>query len=209
MKRLVEPRVVAAALGAMIAALAVAGAVYAWESPSSLSRFDLDEERTVPAVFTALLLVACAAVALRLPRSLVSRAVAIAFAGLLVLASLDELAEVHEKLERRLDVDWQILYIPVFAVAAIVLALFMAGLRRNGIGLGLVIASAACWAGSQVLEAVQWEDDGPAPGYTWMMVTEETLEMAGSALLLLALLNADRARAMRPAPRVGGRARRW
>lgn len=180
-------------LGTVIAVLAVAGAVYAWESPSSLSRFDLDEERTVPAFFTAFLLIACAVVALRLPRSVVSRAVAIAFAGLLVLASLDELAEVHEKLERRLDVDWQLLYIPVFAAAVAVLALFLMALRRNGLGLGLVLASAACWAGSQVLEALQWEDDGPAPGYTWMMVTEETLEMVGSALLLLALLAALRA----------------
>ena len=193
MKRLLEPRVVAVALGAAIAALAVAGAVYAWESTSWLSRFDLDEERTVPAFFTAFLLIACAAVALRLPRSLVSRPFAIAFAALLVFASLDELAEVHEKLERRLDVDWQLLYIPVFAVAAAVLALFVMALRRNGVGLGLVLASGACWVGAQLLEALQWEDDGPAPGYAWMMVTEETLEMVGSALLLLALLTASRA----------------
>jgi hypothetical protein len=192
-KRLIELWIVAVALGAAIAVLAVAGAIYAWESPSSLSRFDLDEERTVPAFFTAFLLFVCAAVALRLPRSLVSRAVAIAFAGLLVLASLDELAEVHEKLEGRLDVDWQVLYIPVFAAAAAVLALFTMALRRNGLGLGVILASGTCWVGAQLLEALQWEDDGPAPGYTWMMVTEETLEMAGSALLLLALLTASRA----------------
>jgi hypothetical protein len=158
--RLLEPRVVAVALGAAIAALAVAGAVYAWESPSWLSRFDLDEERTVPAFFTAFLLVACAAVALRLPRALVSRPFAIAFAALLVLASLDELVEVHERLERRLDVDWQVLYIPVFVAAAAVLGLFMMALRRNGLGLGLVLASGACWVGAQLLEAFQWEDDG-------------------------------------------------
>jgi hypothetical protein len=189
----VGPGIVAVTLGTVIAVLTVAGAVYAWESPSWLSRFDLDEERTVPAFFTSLLLIACAAVALRLPRSVVSRGVAIAFAGLLVLASLDELAEVHEKLERRLDVDWQLLYIPVFVAAVAVLALFMVALRRNGLGLGLVLASAVCWAGSQLLEALQWEDDGPARGYTSLIVTEETLEMAGSALLLLALLAVSRA----------------
>ena len=193
MTRLVEPRVVAVALGALITVLAVFGAAYAWESPPSLSRFDLDEERTVPAFFTAFLLIACAAVALRLPRWLAPRAVAIAFATLLVLASLDELVEVHERLERRLDVDWQVLYIPVFVAAAAVLALFVMALRRNGLGLGLVLAAGASWVGAQLLEALQWEDDGPAPGYTWMMVTEETLEMVGSALLLLALLTASRA----------------
>ena len=32
--------------------------------------------------------------------------------------------------------------------------------------LGLVLASGACWVGAQFLEALQWEDDGPAPGYT-------------------------------------------
>ena len=73
------------------------------------------------------------------------------------------------------------------------LALFVMALRRNGLGLGLVLASGACWVGAQLLEALQWEDDGPAPGYAWMMVTEETLEMVGSALLLLALLTASRA----------------
>jgi hypothetical protein len=183
-----ETRRVAVALFVAIALLALLGAIVAWDPRPGLSRFDLDEERTVPAFFTGALLLACAALAFRLPRSIVSRGVAIVFAGLLVLGSVDELAEVHEKLERRLDVDWQLLYVPVFAAGVLVLTLFVAGLRRNGLSLALVLSAGACWSAAQVLEALQWEDDGPAPGYTWMMVSEETLEMAGSALLLFALL---------------------
>lgn len=196
MQYLLDPRRVAIALGVAIGGLAVLGAIFAWEPRPALARFDLDEERTVPAFFTAFLLVACAVVALRLPRSVVSRGVGLVLSGLLVLASLDEAAEFHERLEARTGVDWQLLYIPVFLAVLVVLGLLVLGLRRSGFGLRPVLAAAACWAVAQTLEALQWEDDGPAPGYTWMMVTEETLEMAGSALLLVALLTvheADRA----------------
>ena len=179
---------VAAVLGSAIATLVVLGAVFAWRSESVLSPFDLDGEQNVPALFSALLLFACAALALRLPRSVAPRAVALTFSGVLVLASLDEATEIHEKLEQRLDVDWQLLYIPVFVAAVVVWSLLVAGLRRNGFSLTLVLASAGCWIASQALEALQWEDEGPARGYTWMMVVEETLEMTGSALLLVALL---------------------
>ena len=193
MRALLEPRRVAIVLSAAIVLLAILGAIVAWEPRPALSRFDLDEERTVPAIFSALLLAGCAVLALRLPRAILARGPAITFAALLALASLDELAEIHEKLERRLDVDWQLLYVPVFLAVLVVLGLFVSGLRRNGLDLRLVVASAACWGSSQVLEALQWEDDGPASGYRWMVVAEETLEMAGSALLLLALLTALRA----------------
>jgi hypothetical protein len=190
---LLDPRRVAIALGVAIAGLAVLGVIFAWEPRPALARFDLDEERTVPALFTALLLVASAVLALRLPRSVVSRGVGLVLSGLLVLASLDEAAEFHERLERRAGVDWQLLYLPVFLAVLVGFGLLVLGLRRSGFGLGLVLAAAACWAVAQSLEALQWEEDGPAPGYTWMMVTEETLEMAGSALLLLALLTVVRA----------------
>ena len=189
-----DPRRTVAVLGLAIATLVVLGAVFAWSSESALSSFDLDGERNVPALFSALLLFACAVQTLRLPRSVVPRAVALVFSGVLVLASLDEATEIHEKLEQRLDVDWQLLYLPVFVAAAVVWWLLVAGLRRNGFGVAPVLASAGCWLASQALEALQWEDEGPAPGYTWMMVLEETLEMTGSALLLVALLAVVRAR---------------
>ena len=185
---------VAAVLGLAIATLVVLGAVFAWRSESVLSPFDLDGEQNVPALFSALLLFACAVLAYRLPRSVAPRAVALTFSGVLVLAGLDEATEIHEKLEQRLDVDWQLLYIPVFVAAVVVWSLLVARLRRSGFSLTLVLASAGCWIASQALEAVQWEEEGPAPGYTWMMVVEETLEMTGSALLLVALLTVVLAR---------------
>jgi phosphate/sulfate permease len=194
LERWSDPHRVAAVLGLAIATLVVLGAVFAWRSESVLSPFDLDGERNVPALFSALLLLACAVLAFRLPGSVVPRAVALVFSGVLVLASLDEATEIHEKLEQRLEVDWQLLYIPVFVAAVAVWSLLVAGLRRNGFSLTPVLASAGCWIASQALEALQWEDEGPAPGYTWMMVVEETLEMTGSALLLVGLLVVGRER---------------
>lgn len=188
-----EPRRAAALLGLSIGVLATLGGLHAWRSQPWLSAFDLDGERNVPALFSAALLVACAALALALPRSVASLRTSLLFAAVLVFASLDEATEIHESLERKLDADWQLLYIPVFIAAAVVGVLIVVGLRRSGLGVTLVLASAGCWIASQALEALQWADDGRAPGYTWMMVVEETLEMTGSALLVVALLAARRA----------------
>jgi hypothetical protein len=183
----IDRRAMVVGLGAAIVLLAVLGAVMAWDPRPALRAFDLDEERTVPAVFSALLLLACALVALCLPRANVRRGIAIAFALLLAFAALDEFAEIHEQLERELGVDWQVLYAPFFAAAFGLWVFVLRGIRRSP-GLPVMIASGACWALAQVLEKAQWSDDGAAPGYAWMMVTEEILEMTGSALLLLALV---------------------
>jgi hypothetical protein len=197
--RRLDPRRTALVLALAIAVLAALGAVVAWSPRPALVRFDLDGERNVPAAFSAFLLLACAALALLLPRSIARRGVALLFGFILVFASLDEAGGIHEKLESRLDVDWQVLYIPVAVATLAVWVLVALGLRRVRGGLVLMLGSGACWAVSQGFEALQWDDDDePAAGYTWMMVTEETLEMVGSALLVLALLHAVRAE--RPEP---------
>jgi len=184
-----DPRRTAAVLGLGIAALAVLGCLFAWGSASWLWRFDLDGERNVPALFSALLLLTCAVLVLRLPTAVVARPVGVVFSVFLALASLDEAVEIHEKLERRFDVDWQLLYLPAFVALLVVGSLFVVALRRERPSFALVLTAAACWVVSQVLEALQWADDGgQAAGYTWMMVTEEVLEMVGSALLVVALL---------------------
>ena len=52
----------------------------------------------------------------------------------------------------------------------------------------LWIGGAAGWLVSQLLEAAQWvEGDVKAESYDLLMVSEEVLEMTGSALFLLAL----------------------
>jgi hypothetical protein len=194
LERSLDPRRTAVVLGLAIAALAVLGAAAAWRPQSVFTPFHLDGERNVPAAFSALLLLACAVLVLRLPKGVVSRPVAVVFSAFLALASLDEAVEIHEKLERRFDVDWQLLYMPAFVAILVVGSLFVVALRRERPSFALVLAAAACWAASQVLEALQWEDDGQAAGYTSMMVTEEVLEMVGSALLFVALLLVVQAR---------------
>lgn len=191
--KLLDQRRAAVVLGVAIALLAVLGAVAAWRPQSTLTPFDLDGERNVPAIFSALLLLACAVLVLRLPRSVVARPLVVVLSVVLALASLDEATEIHEKLERRFDVDWQLLYAPAFIAAVVAWSLFVVALRRRGLSVTLMLASAGCWVASQTLEAVQWKDDGQAAGYSWMMVTEEVLEMVGSAVLVVALLLVVRA----------------
>ena len=184
----IEPRRAAVVLGCVIALVGLAGVLVAWRVDQGRDLFDLDGERNVPATLSALLLVLAAVCVVRLPQRVVPRAVSLGLGGVLVLAALDEAFELHEKLESALDVDWQLLYLPVFVVAAALWCWLLYALRGDRSTVALLGAAGLCWVASQVLEHEQWGPDGPEPGYTWMMVTEEILELTGSALLVVALL---------------------
>jgi hypothetical protein len=58
----------------------------------------------------------------------------------------------------------------------------------SGISRRLLLAGAAGWGISQVLELVQHGRVEPVDLYNWYMVPEEVLEMAGSACFLMAML---------------------
>jgi hypothetical protein len=190
-----EPRLparlrrLAVALAVAIGLLGVVGTIFVIEPASWLERFDLDGERTVPAALSSLLLAASAAALLPLVRRRVGIA-AILFAALLTFAALDEAVEIHERIEGDVDRDWQLLYLPGFAATAALWLVVLGRLPQEGPSRLLFVGSGAAWVAAQLLEAVQWDDEGPRPAYSAMMVSEEMLEMAGSAALLLALLEA-------------------
>lgn len=175
-------------LGCVVSLIALAGVLVAWRVDWGREQFDLDGERNVPATLSALLLLAAALLLARLTPRLVPRAVSLGLAAVLGLGALDEAFELHEKLESALDVDWQVLYLPVFAAAAALWCWLLYAVRRARAAVALLALASGCWVVSQVLEHQQWEPDGPAPGYTWMMVVEEILELTGSALVVVALL---------------------
>lgn len=190
------PRRLAAAIAAAIALLAAAGIAHVVVDPPDAkpwTLFSLETELTLPAAFSAALLVGGGACALLAARR---RAYGIdlswyLFAALLIAMGVDEAAYLHERLESATGVDWQLLYAPVALVcgaAWLRVTYALRGLRPAQL---LMVFGAGAWLAAQVLENVQWGADGEkVAGYSTMMVIEEILEMSGSALFLLAVYTA-------------------
>jgi hypothetical protein len=185
------PRVLAAALAACIAVLGVAGAVVGAEPTESW--FSLENEFTAPAYFSAALLLAAAACGWFAGRQPDDRTrLAWLCLGVLWLAmGVDEVAGVHERLERHLGVDWQLLYMPVAAAGGVA---WLVAVRGSDRAVRLLLAGgAAAWVAAQTLEFLQWDSsDHRVAAFEPMMIAEETLEMIGSALFLLAAYSAAR-----------------
>jgi hypothetical protein len=176
---------VIAATGVVV--LAALGVLH--ENPGSIGEaFDLDAEGTVPAYFSALVLAAAATGAGRLWLRDTRRLTVLGLSALLLLMAFDEVATLHEKLEDRTGIDWQLLYLPLILAAGIGWTAVVLRVRRELATVALMLAGGAAWAVSQVLEAVQWDAaDQPVAAYTTLMVTEEVLEMVGSVALALGL----------------------
>lgn len=148
--------------------------------------FHLDEERASAAALSSFLLLgAGVAVAMAHARS-GAGPLAYALPLLLVFMAIDEFLVLHEPLEQRVGVDWQILYSPLILAAG---AAWLLVLRRWGprsLAGMLLILGAVAWAFSQLLEFLQWDGDVPRPGYGIYVVVEELAEAGGSACFLLA-----------------------
>jgi len=185
---------VAAAMGVVV--LGAVG-ISIGDELTPYSRWNLGKEKTVPTFFSATLLVAggiCAAVAAR--RSLCGIRLPWLALGLLLLAmGIDEMGGAHEQLERLTGIDWQVLYAPVVLAAGVVWLLIVRQLK--GAPRLMMVAGAAAWGAAQTLEALQWDGDERAAGYEPMMLTEELLEMTGSAFFLLAVYTLLREAAVR------------
>jgi hypothetical protein len=187
--RTVSTRHAAFGLGTCIVVLWFLGALYTQHSVSLLAPFDLDGEWDVPALFSALLLVAAAALLLRVRDFFTRPVLVFVFASLLLYGAADEAVQIHENLERWLAVDWQRLYALAFLGVGVVWSVLLADLWRLRAARLLYMASGSAWVVSQVLEYFEWNGDEEGPHYTSMMVAEEVLEMTGTELLLLALLS--------------------
>jgi len=150
--------------------------------------FDPDGERNLFALVSGLALLAAAAsmaVAWRrkvLPRT--SVILAAAFAGMAV----DEWLELHERFERRLGVDWEVLYLPIVVLVGVSGLFAVRRLWRERSSL-LLLAGGACWVVAFLLEDLQWDGANRMHRYyVWMMIPEELLELGGSLLLAAAAL---------------------
>lgn len=209
-------RVVAALLAialVVLAALHLAGDVVPGRSPGFTN---LDGERNLPTLYGALLLFLSGVTFLRLVRHRVLPRSTLPLVALLLVMAADEVLTIHERLERALDVDWQILYAPVVLLGALALVRVLRSLGPHTLARTLLLLGGGAWGASQALELAQWDGDVPRPGYDLLMFTEELLETAGSSLFLLCALvllqgaraslgaGAGRGAGARPVPAVGG-----
>lgn len=105
---------------------------------------------------------------------------------LLLALGLDEIGQVHERLERRAGIDWQLLYMPVAATGAVAWLLIV--LRLSGLQRALLVAGTGAWAVAQLLEFLQWDSQSRRVDmFEPMMIVEELLEMTGSTLFLVGI----------------------
>lgn len=178
----------------LIVALGVLG--YLEDRGSAPALFDLDGEGKPPAAFSALLLGSAGVAGLLNARDTGERAWALLGAFLIFMA-VDEAITLHETLAEATGVGWIKLYLPVVAVGGLAwLAVFRKLWPQRLLWLGFA-AGAGAWFVSQVLESLQSGDGGRVENYSIYSTFEETLELTGSALWLIALVAALQLRSRR------------
>lgn len=178
----------------LVLVLAAAGIGYEATGAGALELFDLDREQALAAVVSGGLLVAAGLTITYAHRVLGAGWPHYGLPLLLVFMAADEVAFLHERLETRTGVDWQLLYAPLILAGGLA---WLVVLRRWGLrspaGWAL-LGGAAAWAVSQVLENLAWDgQDQPVAAYEVLMVVEELLEATGSSAFLLAGVLAVRA----------------
>jgi hypothetical protein len=168
---------------AVVLAIAVAGK---WGDGRLGTFLDPDAEFQFPAFYSAALLLGAGVLGVLLSR----RGLGYLVLGLgLLYMAVDELVSIHEEMETATGVDWEVLYLPVFGLAAVVLVgLFRRTRQLVPAAVPWLAAGMSCWVVSQVLEFVEWDGDVMRAGYRYMMFTEEISEVLGTLGILLALL---------------------
>jgi hypothetical protein len=197
-----------------IAIMGVTGVLHA--AGAAPGAFDLDGEYTVPAFFSGALLVLASAMALALARREggVERSLLILLAAAFGFLALDEMFSIHERLDIRTGVDWQVLYVPLGVGFVWAVWRVTGSLGRRSAEASMIFVGLGAWAVAQMLEAAAYSEVTPSlidksmsPGkiddithslpYYAMAIPEELLEMSGSLLLAVALAAALR-RVARP-----------
>jgi hypothetical protein len=183
------PAVVVAAISAVgIGVLVVIGILQRVAFPD-WGLANLDSEVSVATFFSAAMLWATAFWWLLVAMTVRPRSTATwVWWAVLAWLALDEGRAIHEKLERWLQTDWQLLYIPVMGIAALAWWGVVRRYRNQPRIAALLVAGAALWVAVLLLELVQNWGGEPVQAATYVpaMITEEALEMIGSAVLLIA-----------------------
>lgn len=111
------------------------------------------------------------------------------FGAVLLFLAADELFSIHERIEHGSGLDWQLLYLPIAALAAGLLLALAWWTRHEARGAAaMLIVAGASWMASFVLELLQWRGDEQIGIYPLLMVPEELLELTGTALCILAAI---------------------
>jgi hypothetical protein len=187
-----------------IVLMAVAGILHA--AGAAPQAFDLDGEYTVPAFFSAGLLLLAAAMVFAMARreAGLDRSLLILIAAAFAFLAFDELFSFHERIDIRTDVDWQVLYLPAGVGFFWAIWRLTRSLGRRTPESLMIFAGLGAWVVAQVLEAAVYSEVTPSLidpeamsseeindishslAYYALAVPEELLEMGGSLLLAVA-----------------------
>jgi hypothetical protein len=197
--RSIEPKTAGIAVAIPLALVGTLGAIQAAQGPVEaegapaphgfLAVFYLDGEYNLHALLSAAIWVLAAASLYAAGRARERGRRRYVWFGLaigLVYFALDEALKLHERLEGKTGVDWQVLYLPLFVTIALG-GLYVLLQSHGTTRILLFFAGAAAFA-AQVLEAVQWNGDEPIAAYRALMVPEEILEPTAATLILVAAL---------------------
>jgi hypothetical protein len=188
----------AMALAACISVLAILGTLHVFVL--ELLPFDLDEEQhlerldagpwesiVVPALFSAAVLLVASGLAF--VTSIRSKPLPWAMLGLFfAFMGADEVLKFHENLEGAVHIDWQVLYLPLMLVGGACWLVALRCMWEFGTERLLWLGGAAAWIAASLIEfgiAFDYASSPLLPDETLLL--EETLEMMGSAMFLLAL----------------------
>lgn len=127
----------------------------------------------------------------------------------LAFMAFDELLMIHESVEFRTGVDWQLIYLPVVAVGGVAYLWLLGRMPRWSLEQVMWLAAGGMWAVSQVFEKIEYRaGDVPVAHFRVYDGIEKVLQFTGSTLfLLVALLALERvfSRAREDAPRISAR----
>ena len=194
----INPKVLAVIVLSIFGVLVVIGAIriagdYDWR------RFDLDQERTVPATFSGLVLFFAVITGFTL--AWLDRSLPIlGIAAVLFWMGFDEVTAIHERLHDATGITWQILYLPFLPFAIWFFLRGIPALPPPPRASRLFIWGIWAWIVSQVLDVIQNKGGGDL-AFPALVPPEEFLEVTGSVLFTVALLLAVQARPVRGAER--------
>jgi hypothetical protein len=172
--------------------------------------FDLDEEYTGPALFSAALLLIATAAAWRAAQAEAGcdRTLLLLAGCFFAFLGLDELFAVHERVDFHAGIDWQLLYAPLGVAFAWGVWRITGFLGRRGPEARMIFLGLAAWVIAQVLEAAVYSPLLPSMidvdqmsearidevrhslGYFALAIPEELLEMVGALLFAVAFARA-------------------